>query len=213
MKTLLRQTTPASIVLLVLLMASPAIAGPPLLCFPFDIGDSSSLPWAGSGNHWKAMRPDYDVATLADDTTALLTPTTPILVRMETLRRAAIYATRDTRAARSLLGRLTARTQTTDGGRRGAALALFDAGYFAEALKELAPISPATSTLAAGIDGYAMVQRSLDLTGHDPAIEFAAALMTTDSGNVHHAEHERRARAGAQADVLLARNLTQLGRK
>jgi hypothetical protein len=36
-----------------MLVASPALAGPPLLCFPFDIGAAKSLPM-GKGN-WHAM--------------------------------------------------------------------------------------------------------------------------------------------------------------
>ena len=91
------------------------------------------------------------------------------------------------------------------------ALALFDAGYLVETYKQAAPFAPSTAALAQGIDGYSMVARSAAARGHDPAIEFAAALMLPGSGNAR-AEHVRVARAGAPADQLLARNITQLGR-
>ena len=72
-------------------------------------------------------------------------------------------------------------------------------------------ISPATSALADGIDGYAMVEKSFQMRAGDPAIEFAAAIMTPGREAVS-AEHARVARAGAQADRLLARNIGQLER-
>src|SRR5260370_598362 len=34
--------------LVVLNLAGSALAGPPLICHPFDIGDAKSLPWTGS---------------------------------------------------------------------------------------------------------------------------------------------------------------------
>src|SRR5262245_50874940 len=69
----------------------PAIAGPPLICHPIETGDAKSLPW-GSSADWRAAKPDYDLNRLVEDTLALLTPETPVLARMETLRRATIYA-------------------------------------------------------------------------------------------------------------------------
>src|SRR5262249_18555306 len=67
-----------------------ALAGPPLICHPYDIGDAKSLPWNGS--EWRDVKPDYELNRLVEDTLALLTPETPVIVRMETLRRATIYA-------------------------------------------------------------------------------------------------------------------------
>ena len=65
-----------------LVLASPAFAGPPLLCFPFDTGGVRTLPMGAGG--WKVVDTKYDVSRLADDTIALLTPTTPVVARMET---------------------------------------------------------------------------------------------------------------------------------
>jgi hypothetical protein len=193
---------------LVLAIAVPALAGPPLVCAPFDIGTATSLPWNVQGNTWKGMRGDYPISQLTGDTLALLTPVTPVIVRMETLRRAALYATQNREIAAALLTRLTDRARA-----KGAdALALFDAGYLAATYTQLASISPATSALADGIDGYAMVEKSLQMRAGDPAIEFAAAIMTRDGREAVAAEHARVARAGAQADRLLARNIGQLER-
>ena len=74
------------------LVSSPALAGPPLVCFPFEIGNAGTLPMGANG--WRSIDPTYDVTRLVDDTLALLRPETPVLVRMETLRRATIYARR-----------------------------------------------------------------------------------------------------------------------
>src|SRR4026208_1903074 len=90
-----------SIVIASLTIAAPALAGPPLLCHPFDIGNAKSLPWLGEKS-WDEGQPGYKLDRLVADTEALLTPSTPVIVRMETLRRAALYARTDARGARHL---------------------------------------------------------------------------------------------------------------
>ena len=90
-----------------LFAARPALAGPPLVCFPFDIGAARSLPMGSGG--WRAIDPGYNIGNLVNDTVALLTPETPVIVRMETLRRATIYASSNTAVAESLLKALQAR--------------------------------------------------------------------------------------------------------
>src|SRR4051812_32003926 len=57
-------------------VASPAtaarvLAGPPLLCFPFETGGAKTLPMHGS--NWHDTDPAYDVSHLTADTLALLT--------------------------------------------------------------------------------------------------------------------------------------------
>lgn len=188
--------------------ASPALAGPPLLCFPFDIGPATSLPWDSSPG-WKGMRSDYDLSRLTGDTIALLTPATPVVVRMETLRRAALYGTKDTKAARGLLDTLLARAKATSG-HADAGLAEFDAGYLIETYRQTAPFAPASAAVVKDLDGYAMVNRSLAVRPNDAAISFAAALMTF-GGAPGHAEHMRLAKAGTHADTLLARNIDHVG--
>src|SRR5512147_2629597 len=87
--------------------ASPALAGPPLLCHPYDIAGARSLPWQDGAASWEASR--------SDDTLALLAPATPVVVRMETLRRAAIYSARDPQAGVRLFTALTARAEAAGG--------------------------------------------------------------------------------------------------
>src|SRR4051794_11377802 len=55
------------------------------LMFQLEIGDARSLPWGSDAAHGLA---GYDVANLLRDAEALLTPRTPVIVRLETLRRA-----------------------------------------------------------------------------------------------------------------------------
>jgi hypothetical protein len=201
-----RSTGPLLALALVAFVASPALAGPPLLCFPFDIGPATSLPWDKDNNQWKGMRADYDVSHLAADTVALLTPTTPVLVRMETLRRAALYATKDDKVAHGLVDTLVFRAKkAANAAPTDAALAEFDAGYLIETLKQTTYFAPSTASIVETRDGYVMVEHSLTLRNNDPSIAFAAALMTW--GKADHNAHVQRAKAGATADMLLARNI------
>ena len=98
--------------LFLLAFARPALAGPPLLCHPYEIGAAQSLPW--QGHDWWPGRDDYKVANLVADTQALLTPDTPVIVRMETLRRATIYAMRDRNIATQLIATITKRAHALE---------------------------------------------------------------------------------------------------
>ena len=82
---------PCLAVLLFLLSAATfASAGPPLVCHPFDIGVARSLPWNGTA--WNlAGNENYDTRNLVRDTLAILDSGAPVIVRMETLRRASLY--------------------------------------------------------------------------------------------------------------------------
>lgn len=202
--------------------ASPAFAGPPLLCHPFDIGAARSLPWSGAAS-WHDGQAGYDIQHLVDDTTAILTPAAPVLVRMETLRRAAIYAAGDPKVAKRLFLAFSSRIPAGDKASPGQALALFDAGYLTETFRELDrlasynagafPISAnALAALVKDVDGYALVQKSLALRADDPSIEFASALVAASTAGRKgpYALHAAKARAGAAHDPLLGRNLGQI---
>ena len=184
-------------------VARPALAGPPLLCHPFQTGAASAalLPWANTSG-WNSPDPAYDVKRLVADTTRLLTPDAPVLVRMENLRRAAIYASKDSRLMVDLLTALNSRAQPLNGSVPDP-LAIFDAGYLVETYKQGTHMHRFD---VPAVDGYAMVQRAIGMKGSSPDMEFAASLMK--SGAVA-AEHRRRAEAGAAAGSLLARNLAQ----
>ena len=191
-------------IFVVLTISAPAAqAGPPLICWPFNIGDAESLPFGGDG--WRAASADYDLRRLPEDTLALLGPSTPVIVRMETLRRATVYVMKDRNAASALLDRLQARVGDAKG--RPDSLALFDAGYLAECYKQ-ARGTWLPENFAGGLDGYAMIEKAIELRGADGEMEFAAALAS--AGSSHQPEldaHLQRAVAGAIEGSLLAKNL------
>jgi hypothetical protein len=198
--------------------ARPTFAGPPLLCHPFDVNGAQSLPW-GTGASWSAERADYDVSRLVADTEALLTPSMPVIVRMETLRRAAIYASRDQKVASALLTTLTNRVHAANRTKDPGAFAYLDAAYLIEALRQVGMLgessafrdrAPVMRELVKDLDGYALMQKSLLVQPGDPALEFAAALIASDRNRAAYQAHAARARAGAARDPLLARNLKQL---
>jgi len=192
-----------------LLALSPAAAqaGSPLICFPMAIGDARSLAW-GSGSGWNTPSPDYDRARLAEDTVSLLGPRTPVLVRMETLRRAVIYASRDDGAAKSLFDALRARAGVASGGKADP-LAQFDLGYAVAAWREAGHVAERPFADASpSEDGYALVRQALAARGTDPEMEYAAALITRSRTlrGVSDA-HLRVALAGAPESSDLARTL------
>jgi hypothetical protein len=196
-------------------IAAAAEAGPPLICHQFDAGRATLLPWAPTPSSWNAPDPSYDVTKLTADTLRLLSPDAPILARMENLRRATIYAGRDERVAAELLAAVMARAQG-DAGKGRDSLAWFDAGYLIESYRQASHIYKwnmlegraradwKLRSEPAGLDGYALVKKALQVSGGSPEMEFAASLMK--DGAVAQG-HRRRAAAGAQAGSLLARNL------
>jgi|WetSurMetagenome_2_1015567.scaffolds.fasta_scaffold26043_3 hypothetical protein len=195
-------------------VASAALAGPPLLCHPFQIGSERSLPWDGRTS-WFEGAPGYSLATLVAETESLLRPGTPVIVRMETLRRAAIYASADHAVASDLLARLRARSEGQPPDAQ--ALAYLDLAYVVGAFDQLSMLDRSSSPfsgrtahlrpLVAGLDAYTLVKKSLQGRPGDPSLEFAAALIAADKNRPAYGEHARRARAGALSDPLLARNI------
>lgn len=216
-----KPSTVSGIVLALLFWYSGSVfAGPPLLCHPFQTNGAASLPWGGAG--WNQPRADFDRRQLPDRTLALLTPATPIIARMETLRRAAIYAGADGQALRELQARLEARIAGA-GDADARALALFDAGYFSETLEDLVRLqgydmpgigrvdARALRQAVAGTDGYARIAEALALRPDSASMHFAAALVASaDQRGGDIPRHARLARAGAAADRLLARNIGQV---
>lgn len=197
------------ILLLAALSAAPLmlVAGTPLICHPYEIGGAKSLP----AGEWKGADPKYDRSNLVPDTLALLTPETPIIVRMETLRRAAIYATGSARGwtgeayaaddrpiVRALVEKLQARVDQAPEGSRD--FAQFDLGFFAETLRH--------TRIDVGIDGYALLAQIADARPDDADVQFALALATSwPRQKASQAEHLAKARAKAKKGTLVAANL------
>ena len=137
-------------VLAVFAVAAPATAGPPLLCHPFDIGAAASLPWDGSHAFWEG-RPDCRIANMVSDTDALLGPATPVIVRMETLRRAALYASADPAVAARLYAKFEARLPLAERNGRADPLAMFDLAYLTETYRQIADLDGFMSESGAGV--------------------------------------------------------------
>src|SRR5881409_2568853 len=166
-----------------LTLATVVQAGPPLICHTIEIGQSKSLPWIS--HNWNLSGGEtYDTKNLVLDTLEILAPDTPVLVRMETLRRATLYARKDPIAAKELLARLHARATSAESSGRPDALAWFDVGYLAETYKQwigqnlphMTDGMRIDANPAAGVDGYALVKKALALRGaalrgDDPQME------------------------------------------
>ncbi len=203
-----------ALVAALLSMASLAQAGPPLICHTIEIGQAKSLPWIS--HNWNLSGGEtYDTKNLVWDTLEILSPNTPVLVRMETLRRATLYARKDPLVAKELLAKLHARATSAESSGHPDALAWFDAGYLAETYKQWIGQNLPHMTdgmrmdpnPAAGVDGYALVKKALNLRGTDPQMEFAASLITLSGPQEEHRQHALKAIAGAKTDPLLAQNL------
>ena len=219
LRTSTRSSLRGALLAATLLFSSAAFAGPPLLCHPFDTGGAASLPW---GKGWNVPDRGYDTARLSADTASLLGAQVPVIARMETLRRAAIYASRDPGVAKQLLARLQARGKLATAA-DARALARFDAGYFAETLQEVVRLqgydmpgigkvdAKALRAVLANVNGSAEVDAALAVRPNDAAMRFAAALIAAaDRRKDDYAMHARVARVGASHDRLLARNLHQI---
>ena len=199
-------------------ISGTAWAGPPLICHPFDAGSAALLPW-GSGPGWNTPDASYDVQRLTADTLRLLAPGTPVLARMETMRRATIYAGKDRKVAAALLKALVDRAKSAPAGSHDP-MPWFDAGYLIETyrqnegtakfnmLADSEPLLAEFRNAPRGAEGYGFVLKALQFAGQNPEMEFAASLM--QKGTIA-AEHRRRAVAGAAKGSLLAKNLANFG--
>ena len=186
----------------------PACAGPPLVCHRLEIGSFRSLPWGDDPAAWDQPSGNYNVVDLSKETLALLTPEMPVIVRMETIRRAVIYGQRSPEAAKELALKISARAHEAEAQGRSDPLAMFDYGYLIEATKE-AGWAYHGSNMAMKLDGYPWVARALDASHDNPEMEFAAALIVMGRNDLKpHGDHAQKALAAGSADALLARNLS-----
>lgn len=186
------------------------LAGPPLVCHPIQIGNARSLP--GGGGPFGTLA-SYDRTRLIEDVLDLLKPDMPVLVRMETLRRATLYASgiyrgdnkwssqsdEDRRVAYELLSRLEARALQENADEPKGAMATFDVGYLMACFEQ--------ANIAKNLPGYELVKKSLAANRQNPELEFACALITIWPKNPAHSQHLQRARAAARDNALLAANI------
>ncbi len=191
--------------------AAPALAGPPLVCFPFETEGGKLISW-GTGSGWNTPDRSYDIKKLIADTNAVLTVDAPVLTRMENMRRATIYAMRDPQIAQELLKTVMARALGTTTDSR----AWFDAGYLIESYKQAVHLrdngkaerrSWAAVDETIRIDGYNWVKKAMAMSAPSAEMEFAASLMT--QGSVASA-HRAKAMAAAPKHSIVARNIAAL---
>jgi hypothetical protein len=184
--------------------ANAAFAGPPLICHAFAIGKEPSLPWIS--HDWNlSSTENYDTRSLANDTLAILNSSQVPLVHMETLRRATLYARKDSVAAKQLLLQLVARAKSSEASSSPDPFALFDAAYLAEAYKQW--LGDKGENPASGLDGLPWIEHALQLRPNDAQMAFAAALITLHGPESEHRGYAQIATAGANNDELLKRNL------
>lgn len=191
-----------------------AEAGPPLICHPFPTLNTESLPWKASGDQWNGADPAYSTRSLSADTMRLLSATTPGLARMETMRRASIYAMRNSGVGYDLLVRVIGRALNAAAEGRSDTLAWFDAGYLVESYRQAGILDDwdtrplkfkGQRTLRETIgelNGYAWVTRVLGSADATPEMELAAALMT--QGAISSAHLSKAALAAKEGSVLAA---------
>lgn len=205
-KTLLN----ALALVIVLVSASPALAGPALVCIPFDTGSTKLLAW-GSGPGWNTPDRSFDVKKLTAETLRALDADEAVLARMETLRRATIYAMQDPAAAHHLLSALIGRALSTT----PTARAWFDAGYVVEAYRQAVPLrgdgrfdraSWAATDETLRVNGYGFVKKAIAMGGPSAEMEFAASLMTQGATA---SAHRSRAIAASTRGSYLAANLAK----
>ena len=204
----MQKTLVMASVIAVLACAAPAMAGEPLFFKTFDIGSAKSLPWADPSN-FIGKRDDYDFHRVVGDTESLLTASMPTIVRMETLRRAVLYSSRHRPVAEQLVAFVMGRVRNGKD-----ALALFDAGFVVETLKQLQQYGADGKVYmdrdVLGItlpsNGRALLDQSAALRPNDGSIQLALALLVPPSD----AEpYLRKARAGAREDPMLSNNLAK----
>ena len=187
--------------------ANAAVAGPPLICHAFDIGNATSLPWIS--HDWNLSGTEnYDTHRLPKDTLAILNASQVPLVHMETLRRATLYARKDPVAAKQLLLQLVARARSSEASSSPDPFASFDAAYLTEAYQQW--LDEKGKNPADGLDGLPWIKRCMQLRPGDPQMAFAAALITLHGPESEHREYTQTAIAGAKNDEPLKRNLATL---
>jgi hypothetical protein len=190
-----------------MLLSRAAVAGPPLICFPYHTDGAKSLPWGDDAFRTKS---GYDKSSLVKDTLALLKTEESVLARMETLRRAAIYAQGDKALSTELLAKLGFIALDMEADGKPAARSWFNAGFLAACYHQLGTDIDWNPGQAHGANGYAWIRKALESEPESPEMHFAAALATHGREGVYK-EHMRKAVAGAKPGSALAKSIEANG--
>ena len=183
--------------------------------------EAKSIAW--NGKQWRDVKKDYDLNQLVPDVMAILETDAPVLVRMETMRRAAIYAVwslRDAkvgfdpkgdRAAIALLDKILARKNAAEvrGFKTKAdKLALFDAGYLLETYKYIGFEEIAKNPVLSA-ESLAWVEKANNALACPGEIELALAIILQNHQGTTAAQdkHLKNAVGKAAEGSLLAKNI------
>lgn len=191
-------------------VATPAAGGPPLICFPYEIGDAKSLPWGG-GTHDKSS--GYDRKAVVKDTLDLLKTEKDTLVRMETLRRATIYVKDDRALATELLAKFAFMALDAEAAdnETWAATALFDAGFLAACYHQHGVDIGWKPGVEDRLQGWAWMSKGLEYDGSDPARQYAAALVLQEKNDGSYKPYLVRALQGTEQGSNLAKSIESNG--
>ena len=191
--------------LIILTCSTQGFAGPPLICHPFQIDGAESIPWGE-----RPFDPPEDISRdmLVETVLTQLNPDTPVLVRMETLRRATIWCGRgDSREGQALLMQLMGRALDAQAAGKEDAMAWFDAGFLAQSMDQNAVEFAQGVGIDRGVVGYAWIRRAIELRPNDPQIHFAAALTTAIHFPGASGMHMKIVTMSVADDALLAANI------
>jgi len=169
--------------------AAHELKGPPAVCQPFAIGDAASLPWEEGAF---GIDSGFSASKLVPTTRKLLDGQSDALVRMETLRRAVIYAvgighygkktppSEEVRKLRTqeLILMLQQRALAVHLGEQAATSAeamppLFDLGYALAAIRQLDGVSKVPKGFASGEQE---LTKSVAWSGASAAMHLGAGL-------------------------------------
>ncbi|MEM7245733.1 MAG: hypothetical protein AAF533_10340 [Acidobacteriota bacterium] len=196
-----------SAALLTALSASSALAGPPLLCHPLEIGEAESLPWQ-EAKAWRGLADGYDTSRIAADTLKLVAAESSPVVRMETLRRAAVYCLKSRETTRDLLLGLSARAASSEPD----SVARFDLAYFLAACRQGREFFEREGhedllELFEDFDVRGVILESARARPEQADFLLAAAVLTEMGSRSEHQRHVRRVRAAARPGTLSWRNV------
>lgn len=192
-----------------LVAAAPALAGPPMICMEFQC-DEVAIPL---GDNSLQPKKGFNTRKLPERTADALDKADSVIERMETIRRAAIYAARANGSTEDVFNALAWRALNAEvsGDTRAYADALFDAGYFAATMANFGEKIDGSPAASQGLAGYAWITRAIELSDDDASMHFAASLAThpvmRSSKRDLFEHHVAMASLGIETDPVLARNL------
>ncbi|MFN0131644.1 MAG: hypothetical protein ACKVW3_03790 [Phycisphaerales bacterium] len=180
------------------MMAASAVAGPPLLCFPYQCDETVSLAETKRGK-------DHD--GLVERTIKSLDEAKTTLGKMETIRRAVTAVGDNAALAHRLHERLLARALDASAEQKDAAGALFVAGMWVATITQAGAKLDGEPGERYNMAGMAWVERAIEMDPGDAAKSFGAAVIAADKDRSIAQKHLKRAVAGAEQGSALARSI------